>query len=98
MVGDSEATVEAIAGVLNAQGSHMLSLASEEAAGPDEANSWWFALAEAIQTIEDGTTRILSLASGQPKGGPARRLSSIVVRLLRAQHHSLMAEADAWIS
>lgn len=98
MIEDSEGTVGAIAEALDAQGTHMLNLSADDVDGHDGDNSWWFALAETIEAIEDGTTRILSLASGQPKGGPGRQLSSIVVRLLRRQHHQLLAEADAWIS
>ena len=98
MIDDSEATAEAIVGILNAQGSHILNLAPSEVKQSGGENSWWFALAEVLQTLEDGTTRIVSLASGQPKGGPARRLSSIVVRLLRTHHHALMSEAEEWIS
>ena len=98
MIWDSEATVEAIAGVLNTQGLHMLNLAQDEPERRAEDNSWWFALAEVIESIDDGTKCIMSLASGQPKWGPARQLSSAVLRLLRDQHRQLLAEADAWIS
>lgn len=93
-----ESTAEAVADLLDAQGSRMLTFRSEEALTADEDNSWWFALAESIQAIEDGTTRILSLAAGQPKGGAGRRLSAITARLLRSHHHKLLVEADAWIS
>ncbi len=98
MIETTAATAEAIAEALDAQGTRMLDLSNDAAGGSDEDRSWWFALTEAIESIEDGTTRILSLASGQPKDGPGRKLSSIVVRLLRRQHQQLLAEADAWIS
>lgn len=98
MIETSVGTAEAIAEVLDAQGAHMLTLVPADRDVEEGDNSWWFALTETIQAIEDGTKRILSLASGQPKGGPGRRLSSVVVRLLRQQHHQLLAEADAWIS
>ena len=93
-----ESTANALAEVLDAQGSHMLNLTPEEEAADEEENSWWFALTESIQSIEDGTNRILSLSAGQPKGGAGRRLSAVMVRLLRRQHQQLLAEADAWIS
>ncbi|MEX0747096.1 MAG: hypothetical protein WED81_03945 [Rhodothermales bacterium] len=98
MIWDSEATVDAIAGILNSQGLRMLNLAREEPDRVAAGNSWWFALAEVIESIDDGIKCIMSLASGQPKGGPARQLSSAVLRLLREQHRQLLAEADAWIS
>jgi hypothetical protein len=98
MIWDSEATVDAIAGVLNTQGLHMLNLVQAEPRRDAADNSWWFALAEVIESIDDGAKCIMSLASGQPKWGPARQLSSAVLRLLRDQHRQLMAEADAWIN
>lgn len=97
MIEASANTAEAIAEGLDSQGACMLNLAATDG-GQEGDNSWWFALTETIQAIEDGTKRILSLASGQPKGGPGRQLSSVVVRLLREQHHLLLSEADAWIS
>ena len=98
MIGSSEATAEAIAEALDAQGAHMLNFTPPDAPDEDGERSWWFTLTESIQAIEDGTNRILSLAAGQPKGGPGRKLSAIVVRLLRRQHQQLLVEADAWIS
>lgn len=98
MIESIESTIEVIAEVLDAQGSHMLSLSAAEKGPSDDDNSWWFTLAECIEAIETGTKRILSLAAGQPKGSAGRRLSSVVVRLLRDHHHQLLVEADAWIS
>lgn len=98
MIRTSESALDALTDALNAQGSHMLNLSVETDLSPAEERSWWFALTEAIESIENGTQRILSLASGQPKGGAARKLSTIVVQLLRNKHHQLFSEADAWIS
>lgn len=98
MIQSAEETAEAISDALDAQGAHILNLTPDSSAPEEGDKSWWFALTETIQCIEDGSERLLSLASGQPKGGPARRLCSVVVRLLRKQHHDLLVEADAWIS
>lgn len=98
MIQTLESTAGALSEVLDAQGSLMLNLTPHEEASPEDHNSWWFALTESIQSIEDGTNRILSLSAGQPKGGAGRRLSAVMVRLLRSQHQQLLAEADAWIS
>ena len=98
MIATSEETLEAIAAALNAQGNHMMNLSAESSLDDDDENSWWFALTEAIESIENGTQRVLSLASGQPKGGAARQLSTIVVQLLRSKHHQLLSEAEAWIA
>lgn len=98
MIQMSEAALEAISDALNAQGNHMVNLTVDADLNPPEENSWWFALTEVIESIENGTQRMLSLASGQPKGGAARKLSTIVVQLLRGKHQQLLTEADAWIS
>ena len=98
MIQRLESTADAVGEVLDAQGNQMLHLSADEAGAHEADNSWWFALAECIEAIEDGTARILSLAAGQPKNGAGRKLSAIIVRLLREHHHQLLVEADAWIS
>lgn len=98
MIQTSEAALDALEDGLNAQGNHMLNLCADADVAPPEDSSWWFALTETIESIENGTQRILSLASAQPKGGAARQLSTIAVQLLRNKHHQLLSEADAWIS
>ncbi len=98
MVQTTESTLDAISQALNAQGSRIMNLSSDDGSHPSEETSWWFALSETLESIENGTQRILSLASAQPKGGAARQLSTIVVQLLRNKHRQLLSEADAWIS
>lgn len=98
MIATSEDTLVAIADALNAQGSHMMNLSAESGVEDGEEKSWWFALTEAIDSVENGTQRILSLASGQPKGSTVRQLSTIVVQLLRNKHRQLLSEAEAWIA
>lgn len=98
MIVTSEETLLAIAGALNAQGNHMMNLSGETTTEPDEEKSWWFALTEAIESVENGTQRVLSLASAQPKGSAVRQLSTIVVQLLRNKHRALLSEAEAWIA
>lgn len=98
MIQTVESTADAVTDLLDAQGSRMLNINAEEEPPAENDNSWWFALAETIEVIENGLHRILSLAAGQPKGGAGRRLSAIIVRLLRRHHHQLLIEADAWIS
>lgn len=98
MIATSEETLVAIADALNAQGNHMMNLSVESGDENDGEKSWWFALTEAIESIENGTQRILSLATGQPKGGTVRQLSTIVVQLLRSKHRQLLNEAEAWIA
>lgn len=98
MIATSEQTLGAIADALNAQGNHMMNLSADSAIEVDDEKSWWFALTETIESVENGTQRVLSLASGQPKGGAVRQLSTIVVQLLRNKHRQLLSEAEAWIA
>lgn len=98
MIETSEETLMAIADALNAQGSQMMSLSLDDDPQIDTEKSWWFALTEAIESVENGTRRVLSLASGQPKGGAVRQLGTIVVQLLRNKHRQLLSEAEAWIA
>lgn len=100
MIGATEAMADALSGdVLSAQGSKLLGLsAAPEAPAVDTEASWWFALTETIEALDEGAERIASVVSGQPKGAPSRVLSSLVVRQLRAQRNELLAEADQWIS
>lgn len=98
MVRTSESTLYALAEALNAQGSHLMNLFNDADRSPAEENSWWFALSETMEAVENGMKRILSLAATQPKGGAARQLSTIIVQLLRSKQRELLGEADAWIS
>lgn len=98
MVRTSESTLYALAEALNAQGSHLMNLFNDVDPSHPEENSWWFALSETLEAVENGIKRILSLASTQPKGGAARQLSTIIVQLLRSKQRELLSEADAWIS
>lgn len=97
MVASSEAMIAALTETLSKQGSKMLHLCGGGHAGKSEA-SWWYALTETMQTLEEGIGRMGALVYGQPRGAPARTLSSLVIRLMHAQHQALLSEADHWIS
>ena len=97
MVRATEAMIAALTATLSKQGSKMLHLCSGTRSTRGEA-SWWFALTETIEALEEGKERMAAIVYGQPKGAPARTLSSLVVRLLHHQHNALLAEAEQWIS
>lgn len=97
MVRATESMIAALTAILSAQGSKMLHLCTGAKCQKGDP-SWWFALTETIQALEEGMEHMSALVYGQRKGAPARLLSSQVVRLLRSQHHSLLAEAEHWIS
>ncbi len=98
LISTLESTSEAIGQTLDIQGRHVLNLSPDYSVTRNAERSWWFALVECIEAIEDGIHCILSLAASQPKGGPGRTLTAIVVRLLRSHHRELLVEADSWIS
>ncbi len=98
MIGTLETTIAALGEILSLQGEKMLDLCAFPEMPPGEASrSWWFALTEAIEVLEKGSTWITGLVSGQPKGSAARTLGSIVVRLLHRHHNALLLEADQWM-
>ncbi len=90
------ATADALQSALSTQGAQMLNLCGEEEENADET-SWWFALTEAIEALEESAQQMDALADGQPKGSVAADLSRLVGDLLRRQHTDLLVEADQWI-
>ena len=98
MIGSLERTVEALESSLSPKGSKMLSArARATAAEKGEKRNWWFALTEAMETVEKGVDTVSGIVSGQPKGGAARVLSSVIARLLHRHHNELLSEAEQWI-
>ena len=85
--------------MLSEQGAAMLRLPTADASAPEAGEvSWWFALTESLQEIERAQTCLTSLAAGQPKGGAARQIGHVVIRLLRNHHHALFSEAEQWMA
>ena len=97
MIAALEAVGAAIRSMLNAQGRKMLNLSTDRDDSANIEKSWWFALTEAIETVEQGIDCVTSIVSRQPKGGAARTLSSIVTRILHRHQHALLSEADEWM-
>ncbi len=98
MVSSLEQTLNALRMTLSSQGSKMLLACTKARIGPNsEEHSWWFALTEAIQALEEGIDAVSGIVSCQPKGGPARILSGILVRMLHRHHNELLSEAENWI-
>ena len=102
------ATVDQAASVLrdtlSAQGHKVMHLCTEQSPPePDRSRSssdepWWFVLSDALEVLEEGTDRMLTLTTGQPSGSSARRLSQTIAQLLQSHHDALLLEADDWIS
>lgn len=59
--------------------------------------TWWFSLAEAIDTLEEGAERMDALTAGQADACPSRQLGEATAHLLRHHHDRLVGEADRWI-
>lgn len=70
---------------------------SGDARPPGSAPSWWFSLAEAIETLDSGTERLAVLGAGQPATAPARTLAEGAAALLRRHHDRLLQEAERWV-
>lgn len=92
-----EQTVDALQDALTPQGKQMLDLAPEQQDEKNDEMNWWFVLSDAMQALEDGIDWIKSVVSSQPRGGAARLLSSVIVRLLYRHHQELQDEAEHWL-
>jgi hypothetical protein len=100
MVDTAEQAAAILRSTLNAQGgSKVTRLCGEvEAPTPTDGQPWWFALTDALEVLEEGTSRMTSLTTAQPDGSAARELSQVIAQLLREHHDALLLEADEWIS
>jgi hypothetical protein len=96
MVNSLEDTIKSLSGGLNEQGRRMLSMRPPVAPVSRAEDAWWYLLAEAAEAAENGAALLAQIVSGQPRGGPARTLSSVVARILHRQHQDLIQEADTW--
>ncbi len=98
MVEEVDEAAAALRQTLNAQGARLLDR-DAPTRRPDETpeHSWWFALSEAVEVLEEGAAWIRSIAAGQPQDGPTHRLSRLVARLLHRHHDALFAEAEQWL-
>jgi len=100
MVDTAEQAAAILRSTLNAQGGSKVTrlCGQAESAEPTDGQPWWFALTDALEVLEEGTSRMTSLTTAQPNGSAARELSQVIARLLRAHHDALLLEADEWIS
>lgn len=100
MVDTAERAAAILRSTLNAQGgAKVMDLCSQgESPTPTDKQPWWFALTDALEVLEEGTSRMSSLTTAQPKDSMARELSQVIVQLLRQHHDALLIEADEWIS
>jgi hypothetical protein len=100
MVDTAEQAAALLRSTLDAQGgATVIRLCAQgEPPAPTDNQPWWFALTDALEVLEEGTSRMSSLTTAQPKGSSARELSQVIARLLREHHDALLLEADEWIS
>ncbi|PSQ84288.1 MAG: hypothetical protein BRD44_01505 [Bacteroidetes bacterium QS_7_67_15] len=104
MIGALETLSETLKQSLSQQGAQMLDLcaAADEKNGAatleTDEDSWWFALTEALESIEGGIEQMDSLADGQPEESAPHRLSDLMAEVLRRQHKELLREAQQWIA
>lgn len=96
MVATVDAVADALHAILTPQGTAMLKQARTRATEAPE-HLWWFALSEALHTLEEGLAWIRSVAAGQARGGAARTLSRIISLLLYKHYRDLFEEAEQWM-
>lgn len=100
MVQTAEQAATLLRSTLDAQGGTKVThlCAQGEPPAPTDNQPWWFALTDALEVLEEGTSRMTSLTTAQASGSAARELSQVVSQLLREHHDALLLEADEWIS
>lgn len=98
MVRVVEAAEDALRSTLSTRGAMMQELREGRGVEESDERSWWFALTETLQALEENIEWVSSLVAGQPKGSATRGLISIIVRLLRRHYHELLAEAEQWMT
>ena len=90
MVDTIETTSALLRSTLNAKGAKVMHLcATGERPVPEDGQPWWFALTDALEVLEEGTSRMTSLTTAQPADSPARKLSQLIAQLLRGHHDAL---------
>lgn len=88
---------EALRELLSDRGTRMLDLAAPAPPLPADS-SWWFALTETLQVLEESAACMAAMMSGQPRGSTGRRLAGTVTRLLRHHYQQLLHEAEQWMN
>lgn len=91
-----ESAADALRETLSRRGSKVMNLYCPCAAQEGE-HSWWFALADTMHVLEEGTAWISAAVSGQPRGCATRLLSGVIARLLHSHYNKLLAEANQWM-
>ncbi|HMB92697.1 MAG TPA: hypothetical protein VKP65_17735 [Rhodothermales bacterium] len=97
MIATVDAVADALHAILTPQGATMLKQHTERAPETPE-HLWWFALSEALHTLEEGLAWIRSVATGQARGGAAHTLSRIISLLLYEHYRDLFDEAEQWMN
>ena len=97
MIATVDVVAEALRTTLTPQGAKMCKQHPPAVTETPE-HLWWFALSEALHTLEEGLTWIRSVAAGQAQGGAARTLSRIISLLLYKHYRDLLAEAEQWMN
>ncbi len=94
MIASVDSMMQSLQGALNSQGARILDLQPNNIAPDERQNSWWFCLAQAIETLIAGCDWIGSIVTGQHKESPARKLAKIVSGFLKKHRTKLYAEIE----
>ncbi len=94
MLASVDSMIQLLRAALNDQGSRILDLQPRDLGMDDQNTSWWFCLAQALETLNAGKDWITSIVSGQQKESPARELARIISSFLEKHHARLHAETQ----
>lgn len=64
---------------------------------PASEKSWWYALSEATQIVEDAAEQLSAVVSRQDKRANLRNMAAQAVGVLREHYNVLFGESKSWL-
>ena len=92
LLASSDSMIQLLRSALNNQGSRILDLQPKIKDSDNANTSWWFCLAQAIETLNAGRDWIELLVARQNCDSPTKKLGDVVVQFLQAHSDMLHAE------
>lgn len=65
---------------------------------PGAESSWWYALSEATQQVNDAAEQLSAVVAKQEKRANLRNMAAQAVRVLREHYNILFAESKNWLN
>lgn len=92
LLASTDSMIQLLRSALNNQGSRILDLQPKIKERDGVNTSWWFCLAQAIETLDAGRDWIGLLVAGQNGESPTKKLGNVVAQFLDAHYSLLHAE------